>query len=129
MVETGGAAQPVVLTLHVLNELPLIAGIGGKAGCQKMRELRQTALADKQHTVDLSYGDWPWKQILRPASLQNRTIIVGPGITAFTFRVLLLPILLRPTSLGSTVLLSLSPDGLPQRLSGSRRCFSACRRI
>ena len=81
-------ALRVVLSLDALNALPLIAGIGGKIACRKMRELRQGALATQQFTVDLTHGDWPWKHVLRAASETNRQIIVGEGITSFTFRLI-----------------------------------------
>ena len=80
--------HPFVLSLQALNALPHIAGIGGKVGFVKMRELRQSALAQDLWVLDLTHGDWPWQLILRAAYAPNRDIIVGAGITSFAFRLM-----------------------------------------
>ena len=48
--------HPFVLSLQALNALPHIAGIGGKVGFVKMRELRQSALAQDLWVLDLTHG-------------------------------------------------------------------------
>jgi hypothetical protein len=76
---------PIVLTLDDIRLRSNVAGIGGGQACVKMKELRSSALAVGVWTVDLTHGAWPWQQLLCAASLANQKLIVGPGITSFTF--------------------------------------------
>ena len=85
--ETSSTHRPVTPPIFLtLEDIGGKAGIGGKAAWVKMQELRSNALADGEWTVDLTHGAWPWQQVLCTASSANQKLIVGPGITSFTFR-------------------------------------------
>ena len=68
--------------------MPKQPGFGGKAACQKQRELRQVCLQNGMKFVDLSNDAWPWKQVMKGLNATVAQKLVGPGVTAFSFRLL-----------------------------------------
>ena len=82
------APAPVLLTLAELDSMPKQPGFGGKAACQKQRELRQVCLQNGMKFVDLSNDAWPWKQVMKGLDATVAQELVGPGVTAFSFRLL-----------------------------------------
>ena len=61
--------------------------IGGKAACQKQRELRGRLLATADvREVDLTVSDFDWKAVLK--SLPAGADVVGTGVCRLIFRLL-----------------------------------------
>ena len=68
--------------------MPKQPGFGGKAACQKQRDLRQDCLQNGMKFVDLSNDAWPWKRVMKGLDATVAQELVGPGVTAFSFRLL-----------------------------------------
>ena len=81
-------AQVIVCTYDELQAMQATVGIGGKTACQKQRQLRTELFASKTWERDLTHGEWQWKHVLKALSQPVQQLIVGPGITKFSFRLL-----------------------------------------
>ena len=68
--------------------MPNRPGFGGRAACRKQRELREVCLQVGAKRIDLSNDDWPWRQVLKAQNTSVAQDLIGPGVTAFSFRLL-----------------------------------------
>ena len=79
----------VVLTCAQLEAMCLVSGHGGNYACLRQRELRAELLHTSTYEHDLTHEDWPWRDVIRSLPQDLRTILVGPGVTMFTFKLVL----------------------------------------
>ena len=81
--------KPALLTQEQLRNMAPTRGIGGKAACQKQRELRERLLGtlDVRET-DLTDSDFNWKAVLKSLPTAVGADVVGTGVCKFTFRLL-----------------------------------------
>ena len=76
----------VVLTGVQLEAMRRVSGRAGKYACSQQRDLRAQLLLTGEYEHDLTYGDWPWWDVIRSLPQDLRTLLVGPGVTMFTFK-------------------------------------------
>ena len=84
-------AQPLLLTWEQLRTMPAMrkrAGRGGKAACQKQRELRVFCLENNIDELDLATSAYNWRLLLKTMPCLNTPNVIGPGIVGFSFRLL-----------------------------------------
>ena len=79
----------VVLTGVQLEAMRRVSGRAGKYACSRQRDLRAQLLLTGTYEHDLTHGDWPWWDVIRSLPQDLRTILVGPGVTMFTFKLVL----------------------------------------
>jgi len=77
---------PVVLTCDQLKAMPHVSAHQGKFACEKQRELRAELLTSGTYEHDLTHSDWPWRDVIRSLPKELHKILVGPGVTMFTFK-------------------------------------------
>ena len=77
-----------VLTLEQLRNRAPVQGMGGKAACEKQRELRAMCLSTGSFHIDLTNDAWNWRDVLRSMPAAMQAAVVGPGVTQFSFRLL-----------------------------------------
>ena len=80
--------QDILLSWNELDAMRSAKGCGGKAACQEQRRLRKHCFDHGHWDVDLSKGEYDWKQLLKalPSSIGKE--LVGAGIVKFSFRLL-----------------------------------------
>jgi hypothetical protein len=79
----------VVLTCDQLEAMRPVSGHGGRFACTRQRELRAELLQSGTFEHDLTHEDWPWRDVIRSLRQDLRTTLVGPGVTLFTFKLVL----------------------------------------
>ena len=60
---SADGALDVVLTEQQLRDRRFIPGFGGKAACQKQRDLRSQCISHGIFDIDLTNDDWQWPNI------------------------------------------------------------------
>ena len=86
--DNANALAPPVLTLQDLQNRRRQSGVGGKMACQEQRRLRQECFQMQVFEFDMTFGTWPWQDLLKnlPSGLQER--LVGHGVAKFSFKLL-----------------------------------------
>ena len=77
-----------VCTFEEMQQVEVVKNMGGKAACQKQRELRQECLESGVYEIDVTHT-WPeWRPVLRALPTNLQQMIIGNGIAQVKFRLL-----------------------------------------
>ena len=85
---SADGALDVVLTEQQLRDRRFIPGFGGKAACQKQRDLRSLCISQGIFDIDLTNDNWQWPNVLKSLPTDVQEQIVRSGIARFSFRLL-----------------------------------------
>ena len=77
-----------VLTLEELRNRAPVQGMAERAAYLKQRELRAVCLSTGSFHIDLTNDAWSWRDVLRSIPAAVQAVLVGPGVTKFSFRLL-----------------------------------------
>ena len=80
--------QDVRLSWDQLARIKQEKNCGGKAANAKQKRLRQHCFANGLWEIDLTDSTYNWKQLLKAMPEAKSTLLVGPGVVKFSFRLL-----------------------------------------
>ena len=84
-------AQPLFLFLAQLNAMPAMRkrpARGGKGAHLTQKRLRLYCQERNIREVDVNKSDYDWRLLLRTMSAAKSKLIIGPGVTGITYRLL-----------------------------------------
>ena len=80
--------QPVLFTWGHFMQLQHGTGQGGTAACTEQRRLRALCLEQGIYEIDISHGDYDWRQPLKSLPERKAQMLIGDGVVRFIFRLL-----------------------------------------